>query len=71
MAFRKAHLYYGDLYMDNLCKTGKYWQIIDKDFMKYGLSAYETVLEGEAAFITPSQMERIRHGFIRESPLLQ
>ena len=42
--------------------------LVDKAFLKNGISAYEKVLEGEKGFITPKQMERIRHGFVRESP---
>ena len=69
--FRNSHLHHGDLYLDNICRSGERWQIIDKDFRKFGLGAYETVLEGETAFITPPQMERLKYGFVRESPTLQ
>lgn len=45
--------------------------MLDNIFIKRGISAYEKVLEGEDGFISPAQMEKIRHGFVRESPPIE
>jgi serine/threonine protein kinase len=37
-------------------------------FIRNGINAYEKVLEGESGFLSPKQMMRIRHGYIKESP---
>jgi hypothetical protein len=37
-------------------------------FIRNGINAYEKVLEGEPGFISPKQIVRVRHGFIKQSP---
>ena len=44
---------------------------MDNYFIKRGISAYEKVLEGDEGFISPNQMEKIRHGFVRQSPPIE
>ena len=56
---------HGDVSLKNICKKDGFWKLIDKTFIKNGVTAYERVLEGEQGFISPEQMERIRYGFIR------
>ena len=71
LQFLTAHqIPYGDICPDNVCykSKGDIWMLIDKAFLKNGITAYEKFLEGEPGFISPKQMDRIRHGFIRESP---
>jgi hypothetical protein len=45
--------------------------LVDNYFIKGGVSAYEKVLEGEEGFVSPAQMDKIRHGFVRESPPIE
>lgn len=66
--FYKNGIPYGDVCPDNICRRANNWMLIDKAFLKNGISAYEKVLEGEPSYVSPKQMERIRHGLIRESP---
>jgi hypothetical protein len=44
---------------------------VDNYFIRNGISAYEKVLEGEEGFVSPAQMDKIRHGFVRESPPIE
>lgn len=61
-------MHHGDISLDNICKKGKVYRLIDKMFIKNGINAYEKVLEGQSGFISPKQMVRIRYGFVKESP---
>jgi len=48
-----------------ICCSGSDWRLIDNYFIKAGVTAFEKILEGEGAFISPSQMAKIRYGFLR------
>jgi hypothetical protein len=48
-----------------ICRKGNVWKLIDNSFIRQGITAYEKVLLGEDAFISPFQMDKIRHGFVR------
>lgn len=67
---RNHNMHHGDISLDNICKKGHLWKLIDKIFIKNGINAYEKVLEGQSGFISPKQMVRIRYGFVKESPEL-
>lgn len=54
-----------------ICKYKNEWRLIDNYFIKGGITAYQKVLEGEVGFISPAQMEKIRHGFVRQSPPIE
>jgi hypothetical protein len=53
-----------------ICRAKNEWKLVDNYFIKGGISAYEKVLEGDEGFISPTQMDKIRHGFVRESPII-
>ena len=66
MKFLRSHNYrHGDISATNICKKGSLWKLVDRTFIKNGVTAYERVLEGEEGLISPEQMERIRYGFVR------
>lgn len=69
MSSKKMH--HGDISFENIVRKGQRWQLVDKIFLKNGINAYEKVLEGESGFISPSQMEKIRLGFVRDSPEIE
>lgn len=56
---------HGDISTKMICKKGSGWKLIDNSFIRQGITAYEKVLLGEDGFISPSQMDKIRHGFVR------
>jgi hypothetical protein len=58
-------IHHGDISPKMICRKGSDWKLIDNYFIKGGISAYEKVLEGEEGFISPFQMDKIRHGFVR------
>ena len=62
---------HGDISSRKICLVREEWKLIDNYFIRGGITAYEKILEGDEGFISPSQMERIRHGFIRESPPIE
>jgi hypothetical protein len=62
---------HGDVSTRMICKGKFDWKLIDNYFINGGVTAYEKVLEGKEGFISPSQMDKIRHGFVRESPPIE
>ena len=68
LVYLRQHNYrHGDISLGNVCRKGNLWKLVDKTFLRNGVTAYERILEGEKGFISPEQMERIRYGFVRES----
>lgn len=63
-------MHHGDISPKMICRTNGVWKLVDNYFIRGGISAYEKILEGEEGFISPSQMDKIRHGYVRESPPL-
>lgn len=54
LKFLRTHNYrHGDISPSNICRRGNLWKLIDKTFIKNGVTAYERVLEGEEGFISP------------------
>ena len=66
MTFLQQKKYrHGDIQPKLICYYKGDWKLLDNYFIKGGVSAYEKVLEGEEGFISPAQMEKIRHEFVR------
>ena len=66
----KQSFRHGDICPQMICKKGTQYKLIDNSLIRGGISAYEKVLLGEDGFISPTQMDKIRHGFVRESPAI-
>jgi serine/threonine protein kinase len=43
---RQHNYHHGDISLSNVCRKGALWKLVDKTFLKNGVTAYERILEG-------------------------